>query len=129
MGKVSIAKNTKRIRVYVDQKGITVPEFEKNNTRRNYEVVGESCRDSIAERAAGALARQEETSVMEKSAPPQPVEQFENVTCQPETIEDKGKRMITELEDVMLDELKTELLKDEGFKAKMKAKLLKKLFK
>lgn len=128
MGKVSIAKNTKRIRVYVDQKGITVPEFEKNNTRRNYEVVGESCRDEIAEKATGALAREEASSMIEKTAPQSAPQPIEDVVGQ-STIEDKGKKMVAELEDLMLEELKTELLKDDDFKAKMKAKLLKKLFK
>jgi len=125
MGNVTVSKNIKRKRIYVNEKGATVPEFEKNNTRRNYEVVGESCGDAILEKASGALARQEEASIMERNAPP-PVE---TVSGQPATTEDKGKKLVAELEDVMLEELKTELLKDEDFKAKMKAKILKKLFK
>lgn len=128
MGKVSVAKKIKRVRAYVNQNGITVPQFEETNTRRPYEVVGLTCGDAILEKASGALTRQKEADIATAVAPvPQ--------TSQPQTsevkstIEDKGQKMMAELEDVILDELKGELLKDEEFKKKMKAKLLKKLFK
>lgn len=132
MGKVSVAKKIKRVRAYVNQNGITVPQFEETNTRRPYEVVGLTCGDAILEKASGALARQKEADIATAVAPVPQTSQPETsdiITGQPSTIEDKGKKLVAELEDVMLEELKNELLQDKEFKDKMKAKLLKKLFK
>ncbi len=123
MGNTTVAKNVKRKRIYVNDKGVTVPEFEKNNTRRPYEVVGESCRDAILEKSAKADIRKTQDQINA------PAIAAEEIKKEKQTIEEKGKRMIEEIENSLLDELKNELMNDEEFKAKMKAKLLKKLFK
>lgn len=132
MGKVSVAKKIKRVRAYVNQNGIIVPQFEETNTKRPYEVVGLTCGDAILEKASGALARQKEAEIATNVAPVVKTSQPatpEIIAGQPSTIEDKGKKLVAELEDVMIEELKNELLQDKAFKDKMKAKLLKKLFK
>jgi hypothetical protein len=123
MGNTTVAKNVKRKRIYVNEKGATVPQFEENNTRRPYEVVGLTCGDTILEKSAKADSRKTQDEVTA------PIIAQEEIKKEQLTIEQKGKKMIEEIENSLLDELKDDLLKDEDFKAKMKAKILKKLFK
>jgi hypothetical protein len=120
-----IAKNIKRKRIYVDDKGVTVPEWEKGNSRRGYEVVGESCEDAILEKASKADKRKTEADI----AIPQEQKIENQIQEKKKTTKEKVDDMMGELEDEVLAELKKDLSKDEDFKKKMKEKLLKKLFK
>ena len=121
-----IAKNIKRKRIYVNENGITVPEWEKGNTRRGYEVVGDSCGDEILEKAAKADKRKTEADI---AIPREKEQKIEAQIETKKTTKEKLDDMMGELEDEVLGELKKDLSKDEDFKKKMKEKLLKKLFK
>ena len=120
-----IAKNIKRKRIYVDDKGACIPEWEKGNARRGYEVVGESCEDKILEKASKADKRKTEADIAVPQTQTDRIE--EQIQEKKKTTKEKVDDMMAELEDEVLDEIKNDLKNDKDFRDKIKEKLLKKI--